>query len=43
MKSANEETWEKLLSIYEAESDASEKLKLVYGLANVENSTLLSR
>ncbi|XP_018565925.1 glutamyl aminopeptidase isoform X2 [Anoplophora glabripennis] len=43
IKNENEETWEKLLSIYEAESDASEKLKLVYGLANVDNTTLLSR
>lgn len=43
MKNANEETWETLLAIYEAENDASEKLKLINGLANIKNTTLLSR
>ncbi|XP_023019107.2 aminopeptidase A isoform X1 [Leptinotarsa decemlineata] len=43
MKNANESVWESLLEIYKSESDASEKVKLVYGLASVENVTLLNR
>ncbi|KAJ8961758.1 hypothetical protein NQ318_021359 [Aromia moschata] len=42
MKNASEETWQKMLDVYKSESDASEKLKLVNGLANVQNETLLS-
>ncbi|KAJ8979934.1 hypothetical protein NQ317_003676 [Molorchus minor] len=42
MKSANEETFQKLLENYKIENDASEKLKLINGLANVQNTSLLS-
>lgn len=43
MKNSNESTWEKLLEIYKNENDASEKLKLMYGLAYVNNVSLLNR
>lgn len=43
MRNANESTWENLLEIYKNENDANEKLKLIYGLAYVNNVTLLSR
>ncbi|XP_030767468.1 glutamyl aminopeptidase-like isoform X2 [Sitophilus oryzae] len=43
MVNADESTWYKLLEIYEAESDANEKLKLINGLANVKNTTLLEK
>lgn len=40
---SNEATWEKLLQVYEAETDASEKLKLINGLANTKDVNLLKR
>ncbi|KAJ8915223.1 hypothetical protein NQ315_015446 [Exocentrus adspersus] len=43
MKNASEQTWDALLEVYKTETDASEKLKLINGLANVQNTTLLSR
>lgn len=43
MRNANTETWETLLDVYKAENDASEKLKLINGLAYVNNETLLNR
>ncbi|XP_076253121.1 glutamyl aminopeptidase-like isoform X3 [Rhynchophorus ferrugineus] len=43
MVNADEETWNKLLEVYKAETDASEKVKLVNGLANVKNVSLLER
>lgn len=43
MRNSNESTWETLLEIYKTENDANEKLKLIYGLAYVNNVTLLSR
>ncbi|KAL1492044.1 hypothetical protein ABEB36_012545 [Hypothenemus hampei] len=43
MVNANESTWYKLLEVYEAETDANEKLKLINGLANVNNEDLLLR
>ncbi|XP_019765987.2 glutamyl aminopeptidase isoform X2 [Dendroctonus ponderosae] len=43
MVKAEESTWNKLLAVYQAETDATEKLKLINGLANVKNSLLLIR
>lgn len=43
MVNADEAMFNKLLDVYKAESDASEKLKLINGLANVKNPALLKR
>ncbi|CAG9864092.1 unnamed protein product [Phyllotreta striolata] len=43
MKKANEDAWNKLLEMFKAETDASEKLKLVNGLASTENEELLKK
>ncbi|XP_060524768.1 aminopeptidase A isoform X2 [Cylas formicarius] len=43
MLNADETTWGRLLDVYVAETDATEKLKLVNGLASVKNTTLLEK
>ncbi|CAH1127177.1 unnamed protein product [Ceutorhynchus assimilis] len=43
MVNADEATWNKLLQVYLSETDASEKLKLINGLANVKDVSLLKR
>lgn len=43
MKSANETSWNAVLEIYKNENDASEKAKLVNGLANIQDATILKR
>lgn len=43
MVNANEETWNKLLEVYLKETDATEKLKLLNGLANINDVTILAR
>ncbi|XP_066157252.1 glutamyl aminopeptidase-like isoform X3 [Euwallacea fornicatus] len=40
---ADTATWDKLLAVYQKEPDASEKLKLINGLANVKNLSLLTK
>ncbi|XP_057652415.1 glutamyl aminopeptidase-like isoform X2 [Diorhabda carinulata] len=40
---ASVETWNALLQIYQDENDASEKLKIMAGLCNVENVDLLKK
>ncbi|KAH8399409.1 hypothetical protein KR215_009735, partial [Drosophila sulfurigaster] len=42
-QSSSESSWEKLLEIFKAETDASEKSKLMYGLSGVQNPQLLHR
>ncbi|XP_062127173.1 glutamyl aminopeptidase [Drosophila sulfurigaster albostrigata] len=42
-QSSSESNWEKLWEIFKAESDASEKLKLMYGLSGVQDPQLLYR
>lgn len=42
-QTANESTWEQLLELYKSESDASEKVKLMYGLSAVQDGQLLYR
>ncbi|KAH8399402.1 hypothetical protein KR215_009736, partial [Drosophila sulfurigaster] len=42
-QSSSESNWEKLLEIFKAETDASEKLKLMYGLSGVQDAQLLYR
>lgn len=43
MTSASEDTWNKLFELFNNETDASEKLKLMSGLAAVRNPSLLSK
>ncbi|XP_045478249.1 glutamyl aminopeptidase isoform X5 [Harmonia axyridis] len=43
MKNADLDKWEKLFKLFEEESDANEKLKLLRGLTAVNNPTLLYR
>ncbi|XP_044761271.1 glutamyl aminopeptidase isoform X3 [Coccinella septempunctata] len=43
MKNADLDKWEKLFKIFQEESDANEKLKLLRGLTAVNNPTLLYR
>ncbi|XP_066255526.1 aminopeptidase A-like isoform X1 [Euwallacea similis] len=40
---ADAATWDQLLAVYQEEPDASEKLKLINGLANVKNPSLLTK
>ncbi|KAH8312019.1 hypothetical protein KR044_009051, partial [Drosophila immigrans] len=42
-QTSSESNWEKLLEIFKAETDASEKLKLMQGLAAVQDAQLLYR
>ncbi|KAH8358639.1 hypothetical protein KR093_001496, partial [Drosophila rubida] len=42
-QTSSETNWEKLLEIFKAETDASEKLKLMYGLSGVQDAQLLYR
>ncbi|RZC34917.1 glutamyl aminopeptidase [Asbolus verrucosus] len=43
MVTAHEKTWQQLFEIFTKENDANEKLKLMNGLANVRNPSLLTR
>ncbi|XP_030559529.1 glutamyl aminopeptidase-like [Drosophila novamexicana] len=42
-QTSSEASWEQLLELFKAESDASEKSKLMYGLSAVQDSQLLYR
>jgi len=42
-QTSSESNWVKLLDIFKKETDASEKLKLMYGLSAVQDSQLLYR
>ncbi|XP_032593297.1 glutamyl aminopeptidase-like [Drosophila grimshawi] len=42
-QTSSESNWEQLLERFKAETDASEKLKLMYGLSAVQNGQLLYR
>lgn len=42
-QASNEKNWEALLELFKAESDASEKSKLMYGLSAVQDAQLLYR
>lgn len=43
LNSGNEENWNKMWELFVAEEDASEKAKLMYGLAAVQEPWILSR
>ncbi|XP_030370508.1 glutamyl aminopeptidase [Scaptodrosophila lebanonensis] len=43
MQQGNEASWERLLNLFQLEQDASEKLKLMNGLAGVQDPQLLYR
>lgn len=43
MRSASAEIWEKMFTRFEKETDANEKLKLMSGLTNVQNPSLLTK
>lgn len=42
-ETSSESNWEELLELFKAESDPSEKLKLMYGLSGVQDAQLLHR
>lgn len=42
-QTGSESNWEQLLELYKSESDASEKVKLMYGLSAVQDGQLLYR
>lgn len=42
-QTSSESNWEQLLELFKAESDASEKSKLMYGLSGVQDAQLLYR
>ncbi|XP_049821502.1 aminopeptidase A isoform X3 [Aethina tumida] len=43
MKTADEATWEKLFEVFKAETDSNEKLKLLYGLASINDTAILQK
>lgn len=43
MVAADESTWSELFTAFVEETDANEKLKLLNGLANVRNPSLLTK